>query len=108
VIEVKSVVPDNQAMLVSLDRKVRLAGQLAAERGWTCSRVARFLVIANSRTTRRRIARHAALFELAFPVRTWAALAWLKNPTDPAPPPSCLSRSHRLNRPNSGEVGRRA
>ena len=85
VIEVKRVVPDNQAMLVSLDRKVRLACKLAAERGWTCSRVARFLVIADGRTTRRRIARHAALFDVVFPVRTRAALGWLRNPVDPAP-----------------------
>ena len=33
-VEVKSVVPDNQAMLHGLDRKVRLAPLIAAERGW--------------------------------------------------------------------------
>jgi hypothetical protein len=85
VVEVKSVVPDNQAMLVALDRKVRLAERLAEERGWTCKRVARLLVIADGRTTRRRIARHSALFDAVFPVRTRAALAWLKHSTDPAP-----------------------
>ena len=34
VIEVKSVVPDSQATLHGLDRKARLAPQIAAERGW--------------------------------------------------------------------------
>lgn len=85
VIEVKSVVPDNQAMLASLDRKVRIAPHLAADRGWTCRSVARILVIADGRTTRRRIARHAALFDVTFPVRTRSALAWIRRPSEPAP-----------------------
>lgn len=34
VIEVKSVVPDIQALLSSLDRKVRLAAEIGRERGW--------------------------------------------------------------------------
>lgn len=34
VVEVKSVVPDMQAMLVALDRKGRLGGEIARGRGW--------------------------------------------------------------------------
>jgi transcriptional regulator with XRE-family HTH domain len=63
VIEVKSVVPDVQAMLVALDRKERLARQIAHERGWDASSVARLLVLVRtglradgSRRTRRRSA----------------------------------------------------
>ena len=44
VIEVKSVVPDSQAMLPALDRKTRLAAQIAKDRGWECRHVARMLV----------------------------------------------------------------
>jgi transcriptional regulator with XRE-family HTH domain len=36
VVEVKSVVPDNQSTFHGLDRKARLAPQLAEERGWEC------------------------------------------------------------------------
>ena len=36
VTEVKSVVPDSQATLFVLDRKTRLAPEIARERGWTC------------------------------------------------------------------------
>ena len=34
IVEVKSVIPDVQATLMTLDRKVRLAREIAAERGW--------------------------------------------------------------------------
>ncbi len=45
VTEVKSVVPDSQATLVGVDRKARLAPEIARQRGWTCRGVARLLVI---------------------------------------------------------------
>ena len=35
-VEVKTVVPDFQAMIAGLDRKARLAPEVAAERGWAC------------------------------------------------------------------------
>jgi transcriptional regulator with XRE-family HTH domain len=38
VVEVKSVVPDLQAMLVTVDRKTRLASEIARERGWRPAR----------------------------------------------------------------------
>lgn len=45
VIEVKSVVPDMQAMLHGVDRKARLAPEIARGRGWRVERVARVLVL---------------------------------------------------------------
>jgi transcriptional regulator with XRE-family HTH domain len=45
VIEVKSVVPDIQAMLAALNRKVRLAPEIARERGWSPVAVSKLLVI---------------------------------------------------------------
>ena len=41
VVEVKSVVPDLQATLVTVDRKTRLASEIARERGWRPARVGR-------------------------------------------------------------------
>ena len=79
--EVKSVVPDVQAMIHGLDRKARLGPRVAAERGWHADRVLRMLVVADDRTSRRRIERHAAVFDAAFPVRGHAARAWLRDPT---------------------------
>jgi transcriptional regulator with XRE-family HTH domain len=80
VIEVKSVIPDVQAMISTLDRKARLAPSVAKQRGWNCGAVGRFLFVAEARTARRRVARHAAIFDVAFPVRGREASAWLEHP----------------------------
>jgi transcriptional regulator with XRE-family HTH domain len=80
VVEVKSVVPDVQATLVTLDRKERLASQIATERGWHASMVARLLVIRDIRTARRRIEQHSATFGNAFPDRAAAIRRWLTAP----------------------------
>jgi transcriptional regulator with XRE-family HTH domain len=80
VIEVKTVVPDLQATLFTLDRKTRLGLEIAAERGWRGRSVGRILVIAGSRTARRRVERHATIFDAAFPARTIAVRRWLRRP----------------------------
>jgi transcriptional regulator with XRE-family HTH domain len=81
VIEVKSIVPDSQALLHALDRKTRLARKIAAERGWRVTHVARLLVIGASDTSRRRVARLAATYDTAFPDRGSAVRKWLRNPS---------------------------
>jgi transcriptional regulator with XRE-family HTH domain len=76
-VEVKSVIPDVQLTLFTIDRKVRVAARLAAERGWTASTVSRLLVVGEDRTSRRRIQAHASIFGNAFPDRTSAVRGWL-------------------------------
>ena len=83
VIEVKSVVPDSQAMLHALDRKTRLARQIAEERGWCVRGVARLLVIGASATSRRRVSRLASTYGSSFPDRGPAVRAWLRRPAGP-------------------------
>lgn len=78
--EVKSVVPDVQAMIHALDRKARLAAQIGATRAWQPELVLRMLVLNDDRTARRRIDRHAAVFAAAFQVRGRAAAAWIRDP----------------------------
>ena len=85
VIEVKSVVPDIQGSLVTLDRKERLALGIAQERGWNAVGVSRLLVIRENRTARRRIAEHAATFANTFPDRARVVRGWLMRP-DPSRP----------------------
>jgi transcriptional regulator with XRE-family HTH domain len=85
VIEVKSVVPDVQATLVTLDRKERLAFEIARARGWDATVVGRLLVVRDSRTARRRVEQHAATFGAAFPDRARAIRTWLARP-DPRRP----------------------
>ncbi len=81
VIEVKSVVPDLQAMLVALDRKARLAQAIATDRGWRAGSVSRLLVLPEDRTARRRIVALKATFDTALPARTVAVRRWLTAPT---------------------------
>jgi transcriptional regulator with XRE-family HTH domain len=85
VIEVKSVVADVQATLFGLDRKGRLGAEIAKSIGWTAAGVGRLLVISGDRTSRRRVARHAATFEAALPDRLLAVRRWLRAP-DPGRP----------------------
>jgi transcriptional regulator with XRE-family HTH domain len=85
VVEVKSVVPDVQLTLLTLDRKERLALRIARERGWEGVAVARLLVIREDRTARRRVAAHAATFGNAFPQRVSEIRRWLAQP-DPNRP----------------------
>ena len=83
VVEVKSVVPDSQATIHGLDRKARLAPQLASARDWDCRGVARLLVIGDSSTSRRRISQLGATYGVAFPTVGRTVLRWLRQPVEP-------------------------
>jgi transcriptional regulator with XRE-family HTH domain len=81
VVEVKSVVPDAQAAIVGIDRKGRLGWNVARGRGWDPRQVSRLLVIGDSTTSRRRVARFDAMFRTAFPVRGVDVGRWLRVPS---------------------------
>jgi len=83
VTEVKSVMPDSQAVLVGVDRKGRLAPEIARERGWTCRGVARLLVIGDSSTSRRRVDALSATYRTTFPVSGREVIRWLRGPDVP-------------------------
>lgn len=80
VIEVKSVIPDMQAMLFGLDRKGRLAPEIAADRGWRVKTVSRLLVVPDDRTARRRVDAFRTTFATALPARTVAVRQWIHHP----------------------------
>jgi transcriptional regulator with XRE-family HTH domain len=96
VIEVKSVVPDLQGMLGTLDRKVRIATDLARERRWRVTTVSRLLVFPDDRTARRRVERHTAIFAAALPARTPAVRRWLKRPVDTLAGIMFLTDTHHM------------
>ena len=83
VIEVKTVVPDVGGMLSTLDRKVRLAPDIARERGWdvddgldsswSCRR--------RAPTRRRVLDQHRATFTTAFPAGPLMSGAGLRSPS---------------------------
>ena len=84
VVEVKTDMASAEATLRKLDEKVRLAPTVARERfGWRAAAVSRLLALPDNRTLRRRVARHAALFDVALPERSVAARQWVASPSGP-------------------------
>lgn len=90
VIEIKSVVPDQQAALMGLDRKARLGPEIAATLGWGVGRVGRLLVIGESRTARRRVEAHRETYHSALPDRLVAIRRFV------AAPPSASTSASEL------------
>jgi transcriptional regulator with XRE-family HTH domain len=81
IVEVKSELLDLQDLLASLDRKRRVEPlELAREQGWRPAAVGVVLVVADTRTARRVVERHAAMFDAALPSRTVAVRRWLRRP----------------------------
>lgn len=77
--ELKTGIYDVQRMLAKMDEKERLAGEIAARFDWHVRRVVGCLVLMDTRTNRRRVHQHGALFS-RFTVRGRAASAWLDAP----------------------------
>lgn len=80
VVEIKTVLRDLQALLGSLDIKVRNARFVAADVGWPIRRVVPVVVASGSSTTRRVISSHEALFA-PFELRGRRAIGWLRDST---------------------------
>lgn len=89
VIEIKTLVVDIQDLLAGIDRKVRIARTIAAERGWAVRQVVPALVVAEGTTARRRIADHASLFA-RFNERGRRALTWIRSPASMHAPTGLL------------------
>lgn len=83
IIELKTDVADVNELLGTFDRKRRLAWRIAGERGWDPALVGGWVVVAASRTNRRRIAEHGALLRAAFPVDGRGVGRWLRDPHGP-------------------------
>jgi transcriptional regulator with XRE-family HTH domain len=80
VVEVKTALGDNQATLMVLDRKTRLAMQVARGRGWAADSVATVLVLPETSTARRRIRALGATYASALPDRGADLTRWLRRP----------------------------
>lgn len=80
VIEVKSAITDSQATIHGLDRKARLAREIAGGRGWDVRHVSRLLVVGATDRARRRIAGLAATYDAELPMRGSTVRRWLRDP----------------------------
>lgn len=80
VVELKTEFVDINEALGTLDRKVRLARTIAAERGWRPSLVSAWLLTSDTRTNRWHAAEHAALLGSRFKLDGRQFKAFLRDP----------------------------
>jgi hypothetical protein len=80
VIELKTDIADVNELVGTFDRKVRLGGRIAQDRGWDPLTVSGWVVVAAGRTNRERIAVHGAMLRAAFPMDGRNIGAWLQRP----------------------------
>jgi len=80
VIELKTELVDVGETLGTMDRKQRLAAQVAAERGWEASIVSGWIILAAGRTNERRLAAFRSTLRAAYPADARQMRAWLKDP----------------------------
>jgi transcriptional regulator with XRE-family HTH domain len=89
VVEVKTELTSVEETLRRHDAKARLARRIGAERfGWQPLAIARLLALPDSSTARRRVERHAAVLDRAYPVRGTAVRNWIRSPNGE---PRCLA-----------------
>jgi transcriptional regulator with XRE-family HTH domain len=84
VIELKTDIADVNELVGTLDRKRRLAVRIAAEHGWPVGRgakVSAWLIVAESRTNRRRVQAHKAMLRAALPLDGRSMAGWLADPS---------------------------
>lgn len=80
VIELKTEIVDVGELVATLDRKCRLATQVARERGWDAATVAAWVIVAEDVTNRRRVAAHRATLRAALPADGRSVPGWLAAP----------------------------
>ncbi len=80
VIELKTYLADINEVLGTLDRKRRVAPKIAAARGLAPLTFSCWLIIAGSRTNRRRVETHQAMLRAALPLDARTVQRWLLDP----------------------------
>jgi len=88
IVELKSQIVDVQDLLGTMNRRMRLATQIAAPYGWAPAAIGAWVVVEDDRTNRRHVANHAAVLRAAFPDDGRTVRPWLRRPDRPL---RCLS-----------------
>ena len=100
VIELKTDIADVNELVGTLDRKRRLAGNVARERRWPVGerpQVSAWLIVAEGSTNRRRIQAHKTMLRAALPLDGRSMSGWLADPSRPVGALSFWSDAHRGN-----------
>jgi transcriptional regulator with XRE-family HTH domain len=80
VIELKTDLADVNELIGTMDRRRRLAWDIAKDRGWEPLTVSTWVLVAGGRTNRARISAHRTLLRTAFPVDGRTVVGWLRRP----------------------------
>jgi transcriptional regulator with XRE-family HTH domain len=80
IVELKTEMVDVGELLGTLDRKRRVARQIAGQLGWHATQVGVCLLVADSMTNRRRVESHGATLRAAFPGDGRNLRRWLGDP----------------------------
>lgn len=80
VIELKTEIVDVQDLVGGVDRKTRLAAQVAGDRGWIARSTGCWVIVRDTRTNRRRLAAHRSMLRSAFPADGHDVRVWLARP----------------------------
>ena len=107
VIELKTEIVDVNEMLGTLDRKRRLAMEIARKRGWDPRLVATWLVVAPGRSNRRAIAEHETVLRAKLPADGNAMRHWLRAPDGTIDALSVMPRVHGVHLGPGAAVVRR-
>jgi DNA-binding XRE family transcriptional regulator len=83
-VEVKSELDSLEAVLRSMDVKVRVVPPvIARERAWRAKWLGSILVLPDESSARRSVARMSPIFDVSLPSRTVAVRQWLRAPAGP-------------------------
>ena len=96
VIELKTEIVDVSALLGTMDRRRRLASQIARERGWDPVAVSTWVVLADGRTNQRALAAHRGVLRTKFPIDGRAMRRWLQDPAERVDALGFLPHPHRV------------
>ena len=93
IVELKTELVDVNDLLGVTDRRRRLAAVIAAPYGWRPAQVATWVVVAESRTNRRRLSTVRTIVRAALPADGHAMSRWLVRPVGPIAALSFLTDS---------------
>jgi transcriptional regulator with XRE-family HTH domain len=94
VIELKSEIVDVNELIGTIDRKRRLAADIAESRQWRPVAIATWVVVSSSRSNRRAIAEHAHVLRAKFAMSGREMQGWLRDPSGPVNTLSFLPSVH--------------
>jgi transcriptional regulator with XRE-family HTH domain len=80
VIELKTDIVDVNELIGQMDQRRRLARQIAKEQDWDPLTISTWVIVANGRTNRARLAAHRVLLRNAFPLDGRSIRSWLRKP----------------------------